>query len=63
VTETTVRHRPITQKLLDEFEEWTRTADMFRSSPQGIAFAEEMRAVINLAREAIRMTDRTETTA
>jgi hypothetical protein len=42
--------RPITPAFLNELVEWTRTADMFRSSPEGRAFGEEMRAVIELAK-------------
>lgn len=48
---TSRRPRPVTLSLLDDFENWTRTASMFLTSPEGSAFAEEMRAVINLARK------------
>lgn len=45
--------RPITREVLDEFFAWTRTASMFTSSPEGRVFAEEMRAVLSLAYEAL----------
>ena len=43
--------RPVTAELLDEFERWTHTTAMFSSSPQGAAFADELREVIGLARK------------
>ncbi len=45
--------RPVTVNLLMEFEDWTRSAPMFLSSPQGTAFAEELREVIRLAARAL----------
>jgi hypothetical protein len=49
--------RPITFELLEQFDQWTRMADMFRISPEGIAFGEEMRDVINLARIGLSKTE------
>jgi hypothetical protein len=46
--------RKITPELLNEFVEWTMTAPMFLTSPEGEAFAKEMRAVIGFAREGLR---------
>lgn len=52
--QTTIQPRQITPGLLDDFEKWTREAPMFLSSPQGVAFAQEMRSVIRLARMSMR---------
>lgn len=46
---TTVKPRPVTPALLKEFMQWTREAPMFLTSPQGQAFAEELRVVFELA--------------
>jgi len=53
VAERTVSPRPVTADLLVEFVAWTRTADMFRSSPQGEAFGEELREVFKMAAELL----------
>jgi len=45
--------RKITRELLTEFTDWTFTAPMFLSSPEGQAFAIEMRGVIELAQKAL----------
>jgi hypothetical protein len=47
--------RPITSDLIREFVEWTHKAPMFLSSPQGAAFATELRAVFLIALEAQAM--------
>ena len=47
----TIEPRPVNTDLLAELMAWTRTADMFLSSPQGRAFGEELREVIILAAE------------
>jgi hypothetical protein len=47
----TVMPREVNTELLAEFIAWTRTADMFRSSPQGEAFGAELRLVFLLAAE------------
>jgi hypothetical protein len=49
-----LQSRKITSTLLGEFEQWTRTASMFVSSPQGAAFGEELRAVFALAKKQLR---------
>ena len=56
--QTTVPVREITPQLLDKFVAWTRRAEMFQSSPEGAAFAEELRQVLNLAREALALENR-----
>lgn len=43
--------RPVTTALLTELMAWTRTADMFRSSPEGEVFGAELREVFKLAAE------------
>jgi len=45
--------RPVTTDLLVDFVVWTRTADMFLSSPEGATFAEELREVLKLAAERL----------
>jgi hypothetical protein len=47
----TTRPREVTSELLAEFMAWTRSADMFLSSPQGEAFGAELRSVLLLAAE------------
>lgn len=51
--EPTIKPREITPALLNEFTKWTQEAPMFTSSPQGAAFAQELRDVFNLAREGL----------
>ncbi len=53
MNETTDMPRPVTTDLLVQFVAWTRTADMFLSSPQGAAFGEELRDVFKLAAERL----------
>jgi hypothetical protein len=48
--QTTVLPRPITPQILVEFMEWTREAPMFLTSPEGRAFAQELRVVLELAK-------------
>lgn len=46
--------RPVTTELIKEFIQWTHDVSMFHSSPEGAAFACELRAVFALALNSIR---------